>query len=282
MVSWHHWHNEPLLVGGLLCFGWLYALLVGPLRRVLFGEVHFPATRACYFAAGLVVFYITVGSPLDALGEGFLFSAHMVQHNLLMYVVPPLLILGLPSWMVDTALNRWPVAHKALWWLTRPLLAGATFTLIFTLWHLPVLYEAALRSKPLHAFEHLSMLLPSMLLWWGFCTTSARVPRYQPGTRLLSLFALMVAQLPLFAVLTFASDPLYPTYQWAPRLSVLSPHEDQVLGGLIMKIAGMLVSLVLMGHTFLTWQQESERAERAEVERHALGSVFKPHNEQNE
>ena len=255
MVEFYHWHNEPFLIGGLLLLAWAYALFTGPLKETYFGNR--PVAKHCpwCFYGGLVLFYLTVGSPLDALGEGFLFSAHMVQHNLLMYACPPLFLLGLPEWMVDSAFVRSDRLRAVLAFLVRPLIAGFCFTFVFSVWHLPALYEAALQVKWLHMVEHLTMFVTSVQMWWGFLAPSRLVPRYHTGTQIIYLFALMVAQLPLFAVLTFESEVLYDTYLWAQRITALSAHEDQVLGGLIMKIANMVVSLGLLAKIFLTWEQ---------------------------
>ncbi|MFO8027726.1 MAG: cytochrome c oxidase assembly protein, partial [Opitutales bacterium] len=85
-----------------------------------------------------------MGSPLDALGENFLFSAHMVQHNILMYVCPPLFLLGLPAWLVDGAFLRQRWLKQITKFLVHPIIAGVSFTLVFSLWHIPFLYEWAL------------------------------------------------------------------------------------------------------------------------------------------
>ncbi|HTT55812.1 MAG TPA: cytochrome c oxidase assembly protein, partial [Opitutaceae bacterium] len=84
MIDWRHWHNEPFLIGGLIFLGWLYAILTGPLRARLAPGLPYPVWPAIKFYAALVIFYLTVGSPFDQLGERFLLSAHMVQHQLLM------------------------------------------------------------------------------------------------------------------------------------------------------------------------------------------------------
>ena len=80
-----HWHTEPLLLITLLGIGWLYALAVGPLRGFIAKQEDFPLLSCTLFYMGLTVTYLAVGSPLDQLGEQFLFSAHMVQHMLLIY-----------------------------------------------------------------------------------------------------------------------------------------------------------------------------------------------------
>lgn len=258
MVEFYHWHNEPLLVGGILLFAWAYAMLTGPLRERWFGRRPLPPHCPWCFYGSLVLFYLTVGSPLDALGEGFLFSAHMVQHNLLMYACPPLFLLGLPEWMIDAAFVRFGGLRKAVHVLTRPVFAGFCFTFAFSIWHLPDFYEAALQIKWLHMVEHLTMAATSLQMWWGFLAPSRLIPRFHTGTQIIYLFALMVVQIPLFAALTFESQVLYDTYRWAQRITPLSAHEDQVLGGLIMKVANMVVSLGLMAKVFLTWERTQQ------------------------
>ena len=85
MIDWRHWHNEPYLVGGLVFLGWLYAILAGPLRARLAPGAPFPRAHAFQFYSALVIFYLAVGSPLDQIGERFLFVVHMLQHQLLIY-----------------------------------------------------------------------------------------------------------------------------------------------------------------------------------------------------
>ena len=107
MIDWTHWHNEPYLVGGLVLLGWLWALLAGPLRaRLAPAGTPYPRRQAVFFYSSLVVFYLAVGSPLDQIGERYLFSAHMLQHQLLVYPAAIFFLLGLPAWMADIALDR--------------------------------------------------------------------------------------------------------------------------------------------------------------------------------
>src|SRR4051812_15570235 len=101
MIDWRHWHNEPWLVGGLVFLGWAWAVLAGPWRSRLAPGEPFPRRHAVRFYLGLLTFYVAVGSPLDQIGERLLFSAHMAQHQLLIYPAAILFLLGLPPWMID-------------------------------------------------------------------------------------------------------------------------------------------------------------------------------------
>src|SRR4051812_27556485 len=107
MIDWTHWHNEPFLVGGLILLGWAYAALVGPLRSRWAGApADFPTAHAVKFYSALLVFYLAVGSPLDQAGERFLLSAHMLQHQLIIYPAAVLFLLGLPPWLVQPVTSR--------------------------------------------------------------------------------------------------------------------------------------------------------------------------------
>lgn len=256
MIEWTHWHTEPLLIGGILAVSWFYSLLVGPYRPA---EHPFPKREAIWFALAVISFYLTVGSPLDALGENFLFSAHMVQHNLLMYVTPLLALLGMPVWLIDETLSKRRWLKSLLKFLVHPLIAGLCFTLVFSLWHIPYLYEWALHDKVVHMIEHLTMFFVSLQIWWCIVGPSKVVPGIGYGAQIIFVFLLMVGQTPLFAFLTFSSDVFYPTYAYAPRVIDLSPIHDQVLGGVTMKLANMFVSLAVMSVAFYKWAQESEK-----------------------
>lgn len=265
MVEWVHWHTEPALLIGILLVIWVYALLVGPFRDKVDPCAELPRSNVMWFGIGVVSFYVAVGSPLDALGEGFLFSAHMVQHNILMYITAVLTLLALPAWLVDGLLDRYPKFYPVARVLVHPVTAGVCFTLCFSGWHFPVLYEAALHDKVMHMVEHLTLYVASVQMLWPVLSRSRLLPAAPYGGQILYLFLLMVAQIPLFAILTFSPEVLYPTYELAPRITFLDPKSDQVLGGLLMKVANMVVSLWLMGRAFYKWSLEEAEADAGAV-----------------
>jgi len=253
-----HWHTEPFLLIGLLLPAWAYALWTGPFRS--HGRP-FPVGRAAAFYSGLVVIYLAVGSPLDQIGEDYLFSAHMVQHLLLMYVAPVLFVLGLPPEATDDFLRTRPRLAAVLRKVLHPVTTGVVFSLSFSLWHVPALYEAALADKTVHIIEHLTIWIPSMGIAWNLFSPSSLVPPLSYPGRLLMLFILTVAQLPVFGILTMSGEVLYPTYEWAPRIVDLSPLDDQVLGGLFMKVGGMLFVMPIFGYCFFQWAKTTQSDE---------------------
>ncbi len=253
-----HWHTEPLLLITLLLVGWLYALGVGPLRERIAPSTTFPRGQATLFYLGLIIVYLAVGSPLDQIGEQFLFCAHMTQHMLLIYFSPVLFIFGTPTWLIDWLLKpEW--LRKAMNVLTHPACGGLLFTFIYTIWHIPALYESALHDKRIHILEHWTMFSLGLIMLWPYLTTSTRVPRRSYGIRMLAIFLLMVGQLPVFAFLTFAGEAIYPTYAWAPRIIDLDPLNDQILGGIIMKVVNMGFSLTILAISFYCWAKSEEQ-----------------------
>jgi putative membrane protein len=281
MIDWRHWHNEPILVGGLVLLGWLWAVLAGPFRArlCLRGFAHdneedrtsplsraglqvppFPRRQAVLFYSGLLVFYLAVGSPLDQVAEGYLLSAHMAQHYLLIYAAALLFLLGLPPWMVDAFLSAETGFERVAYLLTRPLSCTLIFLLVFGGWHMPWLYDAALRHKTVHVLEHLMFFGSGLLYWWPLFSPSRIAPRVGYGTQMLVQLGIIIGMMPIHAYITFSHDILYPTYEFAPRLFAnFSPRDDQLLAGVSMQIAALFVSLGAIGYSFYQWFQSDER-----------------------
>jgi putative membrane protein len=264
MIDWRHWHNEPYLVGGLVFLGWLYAILAGPLRSRLAPGAPFPRAHAFQFYSALVIFYLAVGSPLDQIGERFLFVVHMLQHQLLIYPAAILFLLGVPPWLARHA-TALPSLQLPFRLFTHPVTCALAFTVIIGVWHLPALYDWALRVKSVHILEHVTFFIAALLYWWPFFSPSREFPPIKPALQMLYLVALTIMMTPLFAYLAFSSEILYPTYEYAPRLFPgFTPAQDQLLGAAIMKLGGMFVSFLALILAFYRWYQSSENTARAQ------------------
>ena len=230
MIDWTHWHNEPYLIGGLIFIGWLYALLCGPLRdRLAPAGTGFPIAHALRFYPALLIFYLAVGSPLDQIGERFLLSAHMVQHQLIIYPAAVLFLLGLPDWLVSRVTAR-PGLRLLLRTSTHPVVCGLVFIATLSLWHVPALYDWALQDKFVHVMEHVTFFASALFYWWPLLSPSREYPRISDGGQMLYLIAVTIGTTPLFAFLAFSTDVLYPTYEYAPRIiASLDAAQDQLL-----------------------------------------------------
>lgn len=258
MLDWTHWHNEPFLIGGLIVLGWLYALLTGPLReRVAPAGTPYPAGHAVRFYSALVIFYLAVGSPLDQAGERFLLSAHMLQHQLLIYPAAILFLRGHPDWLVSLVTGRrW--LRLPLGLLLHPIICGLIYVLVMSCWHFPSLYDWALRDRTVHIVEHFTMFGSALFLWWPLYSPSREFPPAPYAWHLFYLLGITIGMTPVFAYITFASDVLYPTYEFAPRITALSPMEDQRLAGTLMKLGGMTVMMGAFALSFYRWYQRTE------------------------
>jgi putative membrane protein len=258
MIDWRHWHNEPWLIGGLVLLGWLWAVLAGPWRQRLAPGAPFPRRHALRFYSALIVFYLAVGSPLDQIGERFLFSAHMLQHQLLIYPAAILFLIGLPHWMVDPVIARSPI-RQIMRLLTQPVICALIYSGVIGVWHVPALYDLALRDKLVHVAEHITFFLVALLNWWPLLSPSRVLPRRSYAVQMLYLVGVVIAMTPAFAFITFSQDILYPTYEFAPRLFAnFTAGDDQLLAGSMMKLIGVAVSLTAFGAIFYRWYQEKK------------------------
>lgn len=255
VIVWSHWHNEPLLIGTLVIVAWAYALAVGPWRPRLAPGEPFPRANAVRFSAGLLIFYGAVGSPLDQLGERFLMSAHMLQHMIIIFAATPLVFRGVPVWLLDRVVGA-PGVRPVVRVLTRPVVAAVIFGLVMSFWHVPAVYDHALRDRLVHVAQHLSFFAVAWLMWWPLLSHSRVLPPLPPGLQILYLVGVGALQMPLIAFLAFSRTVLYPTYEFAPRLLPLSPRDDQILGGAIMGVGGMFITLGLITAAFFRWMRE--------------------------
>lgn len=240
---WQSWPWEPwvmitILVGALFYGRGVYTLW----QRAGMGRgVHWP--RIVTFALGLVTIAAALLTPLATISEA-LFSVHMVQHILLMNVAAPLLIWGMEPTLFLWALPRrgrlgvarwWQQQQKlrhAWQWLNRPTIVWALYASTLWLWHVPRLYQAALRSETIHLLEHSGFMASALLFWWVLGQGQRRPMHFTIA--LLFLFTTALHSGLLAAIITFAQRPLYPIYAPYVQAWGLTVLTDQQLAGVIM------------------------------------------------
>ena len=245
------WSFEPWVVCCLAASAALYALGLGRIWQRA-GRGHgVSVLQASAFVAGWLTLVVALVTPLDSLGS-VLFSAHMVQHELLMLVAAPLLVLGRPLaswvWALPQGWRRTTgrFFHHPAWrvpWLivTGPVVAWLLHALALWLWHIPALFDAALNDSAVHTLQHLTFLSTALLFWWSLLGAATRRER---GLALVSLFTTMVHTGALGALLTLAKTPWYAHYFATTSPFGLNALEDQQLGGLIMWVPAGGVYLV--------------------------------------
>ena len=251
--EWRQWDVHPSVVIGLVLLGGLYVYL---------GGLAAPRRRVASFAAALGALGVTLNGPLHNLSDGYLFSAHMLQHLALTLVFPPLLLYGTPAWVVRPLLRpAW--LRRLARVVTRPLAAGIIFSVPITLWHFPQFYEAALEHHGLHIVQHLVFLGTAVIMWWPILSPVAELPRAAYPTQMLYLFVLGLPMSLAGALITLADGVLYPFYAAAPspRVFGLTPLADQQLGGLLMWVVGTIYLWVAASVVWFRWSVREEVGE---------------------
>jgi putative membrane protein len=250
-LSWWRWSIHPSTVIGIAA---LAAIYVWSARK--FGQTPSLAQRISFFT-GLLVMFASLNGPIHDLSDDYLFSAHMVQHLLLTLVMPPLLLAGVPGWLLRPLLTRRGVA-PVVRFFTRAPICFVVFNVVIAVWHLPPFYNAAMANHNLHILEHLMFMAAAVLMWWPLLSQLPEFPRLAyPGQMLYSF--LMSIPMSIVAVYIAMSDHvLYPAYSAAPRVLPISPLEDQLLGALIMWIPGGIIFYIIMTVVFFKWNARGE------------------------
>jgi putative membrane protein len=246
--GWLAWSIHPSTVIGLAALAGIY-LWRG--RHSPPGETLSGPRKLSFFAA-LFVIFASLNGPLHDLSDDYLFSAHMVQHLLLTLAMPPFLIAGVPGWMLRPALRN-PVIAGVARKLTRPVVCFTIFNVVIAAWHIPILYNSAMANHNIHIVEHLMFMATAVLMWWPLMSPLPELPRLAYPGQMLYCFLMSVPMSIIAIYITMADRVLYPAYSAAPRVTPLSPMDDQMLGGLIMWVPGGLIFALIMTVVFFRW-----------------------------
>jgi putative membrane protein len=251
---WSAWDFSPPVVLMLLMFASFYWLAVSNLWSTAGAGRGIGRWQAAVYYMGLLTVALALLSPLDPLAA-VLFSAHMVQHVLLIMIAAPLLALGAPSHVWLWALPLPARRQLARWWrrqswqrrivhlLGLPLTIWLLSTLALWLWHAPQLYEAALYDDAIHALEHATFVWTAWLLW-GVVFRSPTRSGVEDGVSILVLFTAAMQSGLLGALMTFAPKPWYPSYMETTAAWGISALADQQLAGVIMWVPAGTIYLV--------------------------------------
>ena len=256
------WSWEPAIVLPLLLLLAVYA--TGAVRR---GSLRILRWRHAAFLAGWLSLFVALTSPIHELGEQ-LFSAHMLQHEMLILVSAPLLSAAHMGatllWAVAPRhrgrVGGWVHAaegNRLIVLISAPLAAWLLEAAALWLWHLPALYQATLTSDWVHAAQHLSFLFSAVIFWSALYGVGRSAMSY--GAATFYTFGTAVHCSALGALLTFSTVLWYPAYRTTTAAWGLTPLQDQQLGGAIMWVPSGVVFLGIGLWLFARWIQESER-----------------------
>ena len=256
------WSWEPQIVIPLAVLLVLY--LAGAMRR---GQVYLLRWRHASFFAGWFSLFLALTSPIHELGEQ-LFSAHMLQHEIMILVSAPLFSAAHPGATCLWAFAPRGRAEIGSWvhrieqtglmrFLAAPLIAWLLEAVALWTWHIPVLYQATLQSDWIHAAQHLSFFLTAVLFWSALYGVGRSAMSY--GAATFYTFGAAVHCSALGALLTFSSVLWYPAYATTTARWGLTPLQDQQLGGVIMWVPSAIVFIIIALALFAKWLSESDR-----------------------
>jgi putative membrane protein len=261
--SWSEWRVYPSFMAGWLLLGGGYFLLVGPLRHRFAGSAPVPAKKVASFVTGLLLMFVALQGPMHELSDYFLFSAHMVQHLVLILVMPPFLLYGTPDWALRPLVRRRWMGRLARA-LTFPLVAFALNNAIFLAWHFPGPYDLMMRDHGVHVAMHLMIMVTGTIMWWPVMSPLPELPRIAPVLQMVYLFLVGIPMMISAALITFSQTELYTWYVEAPRvLPELSTLEDQRLGGVIMWVPGGLTLWLAITLVYFRWTQRERREDES-------------------
>jgi putative membrane protein len=218
--------------------------------------------QALAFGAGMLAVLAALVSPIDGLGDDYLFSAHMVQHLLLGDIAPLLILLGFTRVILRPATRRLMRIERALGPLANPATGIVLWLSLMYLWHIPALYDAATQDAFIHLVEHTCFFIAGVALWWPLIQPvpmRRRLTGLQPVAYIASAKAGMAA---LGIYLTWSTTAIYPYYEHTPRIWGLTPVHDQNVGGAIMLFEQSLTLVLVLVALFVRMLVQSEREQR--------------------
>lgn len=248
-------------------FDWTVVLGCGALLAVYYGAVGFRVNaKTVMWTIAVAIIFLALTSPVHDLGEHYLFSAHMLQHLLLLLLAAPLLVLALPVGLMKRALRvGWVARIEKIF--SQPLFAWALSIGTLWAWHIPALYNATLTNHDLHIFEHLSFLVTAVIFWWTGLNPIARLQMNTLPAMLYFFFAALASSI-LGLLLSFAPSDLFPTYvnpvDTSHLLQIfrdtwhLSPTGDQQIGGVMMWATGGFGYLTGVVVVMLRWYKRDQ------------------------
>ena len=265
--SWSSWSVDPILIVVLFAAAWLYAGAYRRAKRHARGGGPGVGHWLPY-ACGLLVIGLALSSPLDAVGDGYLLSAHMGQHILLSDVAPALLVLGLRAPVLPLGLGRRGLrlvapggrAGRLLAVLTSPWVALPLWAAATWIWAVPAIFDYSAAHSGVHAIEHATLFYTGLAMWWLIVDPLPSARRSPNGRRLAYLGFTRLASAGVCLPLIFMTSTAYPRYAAAPRAYSLGAITDQHLAGAGMCFLEFLIFGIAMVAVFISFLVRDEQS----------------------
>jgi cytochrome c oxidase assembly factor CtaG len=282
-----HWFADPLVLVPLALFAGIYVWRFAQAREEVRAEARGAGAsglaargvgplQALAFAGGMLALFAALVSPIDGLGEEYLFSAHMVQHVLLGDIAPLLILLALSRVILRPATRRLMSVERRLGPLASPATGLIAWLVLMYLWHIPALYDAAVEHPLVHLLEHVSFFAAGVALWWPLIQPIP-MRRHLTGLQPVAYIGTAKAGLAALGIfLTWSTTAIYPFYEDTPRIWGLTPVEDQNVAGVIMMVEQSVTLALVLVVLFMRMLRQSEidqvRRERLEEREAARGA----------
>jgi len=235
---------------------WYVTTRVGPAR----GEVTSRRQQAWWYASVATIF-VFAEWPIHPLAEHYSYAIHMLEHEVFVYVAAPMMLLGVPGWMMQWAVVERPW-YRAVRAATRPFAAGALYTVVLFVGHWPALVNETTHNEPFHFVMHVVLYLSGLALWMPVVN---RLPEFSNMGRAGTLIYLFVVSIPATLptiMLIFSTHVLYTAYTGGPEYLGWGFKADQEAAGAIMGAGVQLEVWVLAAYNFFAWWEEEQREER--------------------
>jgi putative membrane protein len=244
------WHPEVWLLVAFLTGAYIYMVrVIGP-RAVPAGQPVLSRMNTVSFPLAMLTLWIASDWPLHDISEDYLYSAHMIQHMMLSYFLPPLALMATPTWLARVLLGEGAI-HRAVGFLSKPVVAGVLFNAMVMILHIPLLVNASLENGALHYFLHVLVVATSLLMWMPVCGPVSEFRMGVAGSMIYLFLQSVVPTVPA-AWLTFADGIVYDAYDRPLRLWGISATDDQQLAGAVMKTAGGFFLWAVVIYLFFT------------------------------
>lgn len=252
-LSW--WY--PGVWAIVLGFCTIFFYLVGPYREKHRLGPALDRGQIIRFCIAMSLLLISEGTAIHHVAEKFLFSVHMVQHVLLAMVFAPLIISAMPGWLLSHFLKiTW--VHRIMRTITNPAVALLIYNGVNAAWHLAGFYELVLYHHWVHIIQHVVLVFTALMMWWPIVSPVPELPRLSYGAQVVYIFLLLLVQLPLAGPIIFAEETFYNFYVAAPRVSDMTPLEDQQMAGMVMLSGGMAIMIAYLFRAFFRWVGEED------------------------
>jgi len=259
-----HVHFDALAIAAVLEGAYLWAILrLGP-SSVPPGEPPASRRQVTWFSCGVLTLLVASSWPLHDLAERFLLSVHMVQHTLISLAAPPMLLMGMPAWLLRRLISPRAI-RAAVAQLTRPFIALVLFNTVIVVTHWPLLLNGMLRHHPWHFVGHLALFGSAACMWWAVISPLPEMPTLSYPGRMLYLFLQSIVPTVPASFLTFGSKPLYAFYTTVPRIWGWSALTDQTIAGLIMKLVGGAILWAGIAVIFFKWYRVEQHGDWDEL-----------------